>query len=193
MNKIVNLRGTSGSGKTSVAKTFLDHLPNTPLKDATGKVKGYHVDATAAGIAAPLFILGRYDTACGGCDTIATQQEAADLAVKAWSSGGHVLMEGLLASAVGIKGAIPATLEPTGAAVYAILDTPLHVCLERVKKRRDDRGETKPFNPANTEAKYKQVHRAKVLLENEKCDVRMIDHTNAFKEVLAIYREAETV
>jgi hypothetical protein len=65
------------------------------------------------------------------------------------------------------------------------------VCIERVKKRRDDRGETKPFNPANTEAKYKQVHRAKVLLENEKCDVRMIDHTNAFKEVLAIYREAE--
>lgn len=191
MAKIVNIRGTSGSGKSTVARAFLDNYPRQELKDADGKIKGYRVDLTSEGLNNPLFILGRYTTACGGLDTINTQQEAADLAVKAWSSGGHVLMEGLLTSAAGPKGAVPITLKPTGSAIYAVLDTPLDTCLERVMKRREARGDTRPFNPTNTEAKYSQVFSAATLLHNDGDKVITLDHQNAFKQVLNIYLEDE--
>ena len=190
MNKIINLRGTSGSGKSTVARTFLDHLPHEPLSDSTGKVKGYKVNATAAGLTQPLFIVGRYESACGGGDTLRSEEEASELCAKAQLSG-HVLFERMLTSGSGPKGQFASTFLGTGKITYAVLDTPLDVCLERVMARRVERGDDRPFNSENTRNKHVQAHRAAEKLKDAGEDVRLIDHTNAFKEVLGIYKEAE--
>lgn len=192
MTKIVNLRGTSGSGKSSVAFEMLRQFPHQELKGADGKVKGYSIDASSYGISAPIYLLGKYTTACGGCDQIPTQQEAADRAYKAWNSGGHVLMEGLLASAAGLNGAVTKTITQTGEAVFAILDTPLDVCIERVKKRREARGDERPFNTKNTNDKYTQTHSTAKSLKDAGLDVRYINHVNSFKEVMDIFLQSET-
>lgn len=190
MNKIVNIRGTSGSGKSTIARTFLDHLPHEPLPDSTGKVKGYKVDATAAGLAQPLFIVGRYESACGGGDTLRNEEEAAHLCATAQEQG-HVLLERMLTSGSGPKGLFASTFLGTGKITYAVLDTPLDVCLERVMARRTERGDERPFNSENTKNKHVQTHRAAQKLKDVGEDVRLIDHTDAFKAVLGIYKEAE--
>lgn len=189
--KIVNLRGTSGSGKSTVAFTMMKNLPTEPLNGSDGKVKGYRVDASSEGIEAPIYIIGKYTTACGGLDTVNTQLDAAERSVKAWELGGHVLCEGLLCSAAGPKGALTIGIHATGEAVFAILDTPVEVCLDRVRARRLARGDERPLNEKNTRDKYTQTHSTAKALHALDYDVRAIDHTNAYQEVLEIFRSAE--
>ncbi len=191
--KIVNLRGTSGSGKSTVAFTLLKNFPHEKLTHKEdGKVRGYRVDASSAGLKAPVYLIGRYETACGGLDNVPTQAIAAELSVKAHTSGGHVLCEGLLCSAAGPKGALTIGLQETGNAVFAVLDTPVEVCLDRVRARRLARGDERPLNEKNTRDKWTQTHStAKALRAAGGYDVRDIDHTNAYEEVLNIFREAE--
>lgn len=187
-NIICSLRGTSGSGKSTVAFTFLKNHPNEELKGSDGKVKGYRIDA---GLKYPIYLLGKYTTACGGCDQIPEQQMAADRAIEAWKTGGHVLMEGLLASAAGPKGAVTKTIQETGAARFLIMDTPLDVCIERVKARRLARGDEREFNPKNTNDKWTQTMSTAKTLAGLGYDVRYIDHTHAYEDVMAIFQGAE--
>lgn len=185
---IICLRGTSGSGKSTVAFTMLKNFPHDKITDKNGKVMGYKVDA---GLSRPIYLVGKYETKCGGCDTIATQQEAADRAVYFHELGGHVLMEGLLMSAAGPKGAVTATIEATRAAVFAILDTPIDVCLDRVRQRRLARGDERPLNETNTRDKHKQTMQTAKALKELGYDVRAIDHTRAYDDVMEILKESK--
>lgn len=188
--KIVSLRGTSGSGKSTVAFTLFEKCPREEIIGGDGKIKGYVVNAKSEGIQHPVYVVGKYTTQCGGCDQIPTQQEAADRAVH-YNQNGHVLMEGLLASAAGPAGAVTKTIQETGQAVFAIMDTPVQVCLDRVLARRKARGDDRPFNPKNTRDKWTQVHSTAKSLFNLGYDVRAIDNTNAYEEVMEIFRSAE--
>ena len=100
-------------------------------------------------------------------------------------------MEGLLASAAGPAGAVTMTIQETGAACYAILDTPLETCIERVKARRAARGDERPFNPKNTQDKWTQTMSTAKALHKLGYDVRAIDHTKAYDDVMEIFRSAE--
>ena len=62
MNIILSLCGTSGSGKTTVARTFITDYPTKPLPDPDRPKKhwGYQVDLTSEGIRAPLYVIGSY-------------------------------------------------------------------------------------------------------------------------------------
>jgi cytidylate kinase len=193
MKTIVSLRGTSGSGKTTVARKFLTDYPCKALPDPNKPKKhwGYEVDLSKEGLNEKLYVLGSYQTTCGGTDSIPTQKEIAERALTAHDRG-HVLIEGLLLSKVGPGAITTQMLKPTGAYVAAMLDTPLRVCLDRVQKRRDERGETKEFNPQNTISAHKSTYDACVNLHNDG-GVRIItiDHTDAFNETLDIFKRAE--
>ena len=187
--KIVSLRGTSGSGKSTVAFKIFEKYPRQEIVGADGKIQGYKVDARPE-VKHPIYILGKYTTACGGCDQIPTQQEAADRAVH-YHRDGHVLMEGLLASAAGPAGAVTMTIQDTGEAVFAILDTPVDLCIERVKARRLARGDERPLNEKNTRDKWQQTRSTASALFKLGYDVRPIDHTKAFEDVMDIFVGAE--
>ena len=190
-NVIVNIRGTSGSGKSTIAFEFLKRFPHEELTGKDGKIKGYRLDTSSAGLEYDLFILGKYTTVCGGLDGCPTQAEAGELATKAHALGGHVLAEGLLASAAGPAGALTIAIQNTGCARFLILDTPLETCLDRVRARRAARGDERPFNEKNTRDKYTQTHSTAKTLSNLGYDVRYIDHTRAFEDVMNIFLEAE--
>ena len=186
--KIVSLRGTSGSGKTTVAFTFLKNYEYEEIVNDKGKTVGYKI--SVPDLKNPIYLIGPYKTACSGCDQIPTQQEAADRAVH-YHQSGHVLMEGLLASAAGPAGAVTKTIQETGEAVFAIMDTPVELCLERVQARRTARGDERPFNPKNTKDKHTQTMSTAKALHTLGYDVRPIDHTQAFEDVMEIFRSAE--
>ena len=185
---IISLRGTSGSGKSTIVFTMLKQFPHREIKNGKGKIMGYEIDA---GLDKSIYALGSYHTACGGCDGIGTQQEAADRAIYFHECGGHVIMEGLLMSAGGPTAAVTATLHETGEDVYAILDTPLSVCLDRVRARRLARGDERPLNTANTEMKWKQTMQTAKTLAGLGYDVRVVDHGRAFEDVMDILRSAQ--
>jgi len=192
MKIILSLRGTSGSGKTTVARKFLTDFPcKTLTVEGMRKHWGYEVDLSGQGLKAPLYVIGSYENTCGGTDGINTQEEIAERALSAFSRG-HVLLEGLLLSKVGPKAITTTMLRPTQAYVAAYIDTPLEECLRRVERRRLDRGDDRPFNPENTISAFKSTLAACTNLhEMGGVKVITVDHTNAFQETLNIFIRAE--
>lgn len=184
---IITLRGTSGSGKSTVAFTLLKNFPSEKVMDGK-KILGYRVDA---GLSKPIYLVGKYETACGGTDAINTQKESCDRAIRWHEAGGHVILEGLLLSGGGPKAEVTARVTETGDYRHAFLDTPLEVCIERVKKRREAAGNEKPLNTANTEMKWGQCVSTYKTLKREGYKVALIDHTRAYDHVMEILREAE--
>jgi len=193
MNIILCLRGTSGSGKTTIARTFIEKYPHNPIVSAGKKIWGYEINLSSEKISSPLYVIGSYETTCGGCDGINTQKEIADRALEARGYGGHVLIEGLLLAHAGPKAITTTMLKETNSYVLGYVDTPLDVCLDRVQKRRIARGDLRPFNPDNTISKHTGAHRTCINMHNIGVPVRTIDHTDAFNKTLEIYRDYDAM
>lgn len=190
-HQIVNIRGCNGSGKTTIVRRFLERLPNEKLGGKPTRPAGYQVDASAWGISAPVFVVGSYENTCGGADGINTQEEIADRVVKALPLG-HVLVEGLLMSKSSDKGHVAPILRENGA-VFAFLDTPWDVCLDRVLKRREAAGNEKLFDPDKTmRTAYEQCHRSyELLTEAGGYDVRWLDWQDPVTAVISYLKDAE--
>ena len=186
---ILRIAGTFGSGKTTAMRGFFNY-PHTVLMGGK-KIAGYQVDASSAGIMQPVFVVGKYDNTCGGTDAIKTQAEIAEKILKAHPHG-HVLYEGALVSASGLAGQVTQAIHPTGCDVYAFLDTPQDLCVERVKGRRLAAGNEKEFDPKNLIDKFESVVNCyKNLRKEGTFDVRLIDHTNPHPQLVEIIKEYE--
>lgn len=180
---IITLRATSGGGKSTIVFTLLDKFPHEEIKNEKGKVVGYKVEA---GLNKPIYIVGPYRTKCGGTDALPKQQLIADMAIQYHNLGGHVIMEGLLLSGGGPKAEVTVRVTETGDYCHAFLDTPLEVCLDRVRARRAAKGNDKPLNTANTEMKFDQCVSTFKTLRAEGYKVALIDHTRSYEQVMEI-------
>jgi hypothetical protein len=77
-----------------------------------------------------------------------------------YGARGHVIFEGILISTC--WGVIGEALDRRGAdAAVSFLDTPLELCIERVKARRRERGDTRTFLPELLTQKYHTIARLK--------------------------------
>lgn len=187
---ILRVAGTFGSGKTTAVRTFLNSYPCETIIGAK-KILGYRLDLNEAGVKAPVYVVGKYDNTCGGTDAISTQAEIADKVIKAHALG-HVIYEGALVSSSGLSGQVTQAVHGTGCDVYAFLDTPQELCIERVKARRLAAGNTKEFDPKNLIDKFISVARCYQNLRNEgSYDVRLIDHNEPHSALLSIIQEYE--
>lgn len=189
-HQIVNVRGPSGSGKTTVARRFLQ-LPHEVLKGADGKIKGYCINAFSEGLQVPIYLVGSYANTCGGLDGIKTQEEIAERIVKAQQFG-HVLAEGLLTSKSSHGGHVAPILREHGA-VFAFLDTPYQVCLERVLARRAEAGNTKEFDPTKSLISgYECCKRSAELLTLQGgYNVHYLPYQDPYPRVLNYFLQAE--
>lgn len=189
---IVKLHGTSGSGKSSVARDLMEWCTPEPIRGnvlKTDRPEAYKLNIVH--LSAPLYILGPYETACGGLDALGSADDHIRLLLE-YGPQGHVFYEGLLQS--GFYGRIGVASERFGDAhIFAFLDTPLNTCLQRVMARRTARGTTTEFNPTNTVDKYHAIRRLKSRLEaGDKCPVRktaMIDHRLADEQVMRLFHD----
>lgn len=152
---VINVRGTSGSGKTTVMREIMSQSTSTQpiILDGQKKPDAYLLNIPSVQHA--VFLVGSYENVCGGCDAIATQDEIC-ARVRNYSKDGHVLFEGLLMSHVFSRyAALDRELAARGVpSIWAFLDTPLELCLARVNDRRVARGQLEPVNPVNTSDKW---------------------------------------
>lgn len=186
---IVKLHGTSGSGKTTVARELMQGGHVVPvLNPANRKVESYIL--TRPELKGIIAILGPYTATCGGLDSISNVNTHIEL-LMSWGQAGHVFYEGLLGSEY--YGRIGAASEQFGDRhLFAFLDTPIDLCVERVKARRLAKGNTKPLNEDNTRGRVAKIERLRYRLENEfHRPTVTIDHERAAEQVLELYIKAE--
>lgn len=155
MFTVIKLGGVNGSGKTSVARSVMDEMDNLQecgvllpsdkrTKVYLGRVDGY-----------PVVVLGKYDTACGGMDTIGDKHDRQWL-IETYAkknSDNIILAEGLITGKT--YGALGRLSEAhvdakVGRWLYAFMDTPFDVAVERVLARRQAAGNAAPFDPERT-------------------------------------------
>jgi len=179
---IVSIRGTHGSGKSTIVTKIMAKYKATPL-GAGKRPDGY---AMALPTGEHLFVVGPYHTACGGCDAV---QPYSDILprIEEYAKTGHVLFEGALVSSS--YGTIGAALNGCPGATFAFLDTPLDECLRRIAARRAAKGNFEPLNPKNTAVKHENVYRTKDQMRRLGSAVRIvdIDHREPVKGVLRLF------
>lgn len=158
---IINVRGTSGSGKTYAVRQLMEHLE--PCGEVYGTGDMFPESKVLAHVffheLQPVFVIGDYSSSeCGGCDKIRTQNKVCAL-IRHFSQFGHVIFEGMiLSNNYSRYVTLAEELEGYGEKfAFMYLTTPIEVCLEQVRERRLAAGNTDPLDPTNTVRKHDQV------------------------------------
>ena len=162
---IIQIRGTSGSGKSTVMRTVMNLLGGFPAVLRPVFVEGRKKPLYYSG--AGVSVLGHYESPCGGCDTIHGYEALLSL-TRERAAAGHVLMEGLLLS----EDSKNTLTLPADTLRVIFLNTGLETCLERIRGRRAARGNDKPLNVDNTANRVRTIARARTKLEAAGVDCR---------------------
>lgn len=174
---ILQIRGTSGSGKTTAMREIIGGLDLVPIiEEGRRKPIGYYSGSVC--------ILGHYESTCGGCDNVGSARSVFDLIQRVQSLSPNnvdlVLCEGLLLSQ-DVKWTTE--LKEIGHDVRVLfLNTDTDKCIEQVKQRRLDAGNDKPLNTHNTIKRVKLIERARTRLRQNGVYCRVL----SFKQVVKI-------
>lgn len=174
---IIQIRGTSGSGKSTVVRKIMETFDFTPVFTDGRKQPLYYV-------ADRLLILGHYESPCGGCDTIGSARKVFELTQKLLDSGATIVQEGLLLS----EDTKWSSQLPDLRVLF--LTTPVDECLSRIVSRRAKVGNEKPLNPSNTTNRVAVIERARVKLSNLGIECRRASSEQAPGIVLKWIRQA---
>lgn len=157
---IINIRGTSGSGKSHLIREVMKLYPMKSAYKIEGRKQpiGYLLSRPDG---RRLNVIGHYETACGGCDTITKMDDIFNYVRMGAAAGNDVIFEGLLISAdVNRTHALMKEFQfpkPDDMHVIA-LDTPLDVCIDSINQRRWTKDPTKPpVATKNTTSKHRGV------------------------------------
>lgn len=193
---IINIRGISGSGKSTLARKIMglydSRLPMKEKQPSTRKAPiGYLCSKLGA---THLGVIGHYESACGGADTIHGYDILYPLIFEAAKPGNHVLYEGLLISGdvkntqtlVSNLSQLPGTVMRNVA-----LRVPLEECMESVTQRRIRAWEAKgskgdrpgPMPLVRAQGKQSQLESAVRRLNAAGIPVEWADREEAFELV----------
>lgn len=187
----INLRGTGGSGKSTVVRRVMALYKAKIPYDAFARKRpmGYQLGHEGSGIVS-LFVPGHYETACGGCDTIKTVDEVYKMVNSAVDEGLDVLYEGIMVQD-DVRRAVELDkrLRANGSQLIVIgLITPLVDCLAAIRARREERGDTKPLNPKNTTGRFNSQKNIQARLKDAGVTVERLDREAAFLRCCALLR-----
>lgn len=196
---IFTIKGTSGSGKTSLVRNIMDLYDSKSRYMIPNRKQplGY-ICSRSNGQGKSLAVIGHYETACGGCDTINKVEHIFQLVKESRQQGFNVLYEGLLVAADVVRTAEIAKLWPEEMHVIA-LNTPLEVCLDSINDRRLENWKRKaeiatqlnkpvpanpgPVNPKNTISKFKGVQLCMQRLADQGVNTHWFNRDEAFNFV----------
>lgn len=175
---IIQVRGTSGSGKSTVVKAVMDsfELGFTPVHREGRKQPLYYSRGKLA-------VLGHYETACGGCDTIGSARQVFELIGELQEKYPIILCEGLLLSED-----VKWSSQLDGLRVI-YLTTEAERCVKQIQDRRLQVGNHKPFNPTNTLNRVDVIERSRTKLIHVGKVCRRTSPDQAVKLILAWLKE----
>jgi len=183
--RIVKIHGCSGAGKTTVVRKIMKMADFTRLP-ALGKPEAYMSNSLSKD---PVYVLGSYENTCGGMDVVGDSAKVIKL-LDHYSQKGHIIFEGLLQSTYyGKLGEHSKAWDRDY--IYAFLDTPIELCLERVVARRAASNRNNKFNPELTREKHETIDALKrKLLATTSHHVLILKHDdNPAQQVLDILNE----
>lgn len=143
---IVKIHGTHGSGKSTLVRELMKRWRFGELQDNHYEAPLLYGQPLARRFERAV-VLGPYRTACGGMDAVGANDTRLAL-VRAWKDRPEaiVFFEGVLASTT--YGGLGEMSERSRVKwVYLFLDTPAEECVRRVRERRHQRGDLRPFDP----------------------------------------------
>lgn len=152
---IIQIRGTSGSGKSWTMKSLLGKLgPFTEHFIKKRKQPLFYYNKSG------VVILGHYASPCGGCDTIGSAAAVATL-IKELEEGVYtiiptvIICEGLLLS----EDSKWTSQMKDVRIIY--LTTPVDQCVTQIIQRRAAVGNEKPLNESNTRKRVSVIERSR--------------------------------
>jgi hypothetical protein len=171
---IVNVRGTHGSGKSTIAKAVMSHYPSREPIFYPGRKQpwGYVCRSETVGVP-DLWVPGHYEIPCGGCDTIGSVEDAYDSIRKHAIKGQNVFFEGILAQHYARLKVID--LHNTFPLVIFILEIADQECLDAVNVRRAERGKDNLTNSDTIFREARNVRSAAKALKMAGVDVRYLN------------------
>ena len=180
---IINIRGTSGSGKSTLVRKIMDRYKVKNPYHISGRKQpiGYVLSEPKDGTSKSLAIVGHYETACGGCDTIGSMDQIFGLVKESHAAGYNVIFEGLLISADHKRNLELHTLG-LPLVVISLQKIDLETCLASVNERRMARLGPEKFTPVkekNTASKHKGVIKSSANLERDGVRVIRCDRDEA--------------
>lgn len=141
---IINIRGGSGSGKSTVMREIMKHYSLVSAHYVEGRKQPLWYDLVLPDEDKPsLRILGHYESPCGGCDTISKNPTDPNekamafihrLVREADDAGLNVLYEGVILTT--ILGELPQMHSEGRAIVVINLTSDLETCLVGISARR---------------------------------------------------------
>jgi adenylate kinase family enzyme len=167
---IVNVRGTSGSGKSMLVRTVRDQYPFTTPYHISGRkqpIRYLHEKANHRS----LTVIGHYETACGGCDTVSGMDYIYELIHDAVGRDEDVIFEGLIVAS-DVKRCI--NLMEISQLLVIELNTPLEECVAGIQSRRDERGDDRILNPKNTISKMRAIEKQRSKWRAAGVDFRLL-------------------
>ena len=182
---IINIRGTSGSGKSHLVREVMKLYSRKSRIMAKTEMKrkqplGYLLQRDDR---KALVVIGHYETPCGGCDTIQKMDEIFDMMEKAEGVLIDVIYEGLLLAA-DVKRAV--RLHSSGKKLHVIgLDTDINTCIDSINGRRRERMGDKytPVATKNTISKHRGVVLSMEKLAKEGIPCEWHNRESAFSRV----------
>lgn len=187
---LLSIRGTNGSGKSTLAKRLISENPSSLHYGVLGPRRPEATRLNIRGVTKPVYVLGPYHVASGGCDQIQPYDLILEL-LERYAAKGHVVFEGVIVSSS--YGRVGRLMEKWGQeAVMAFLNTSLEQCIENVKKRRGAKGDNREFNPKNLTSKYNQIldSREKIRAAGT-LRVVELELDTAYNQILSLLKEAK--
>lgn len=185
---IVQISGTGGSGKTTIARQVHEHYPIKEPINVEGAKRpiGYTMRRPEG---KNLFVPGHYETPCGGADTLSKYPKYLDfiyeLINEAAKQDQDILYEGLLVeSDTNRCGQLHKDGFPL---VVLVLDTPVEVCIQDTYKRRHARGNFKPMKEKNTISRWRHCRNRMRRLQEMGVDCRYVSRVQAYVECINLF------
>jgi len=182
--KVLDIRGTHGSGKSYIPIKLLEMYDHVEWRghpftyDGPEGTLGYYIKALN------LTIIGKYATACGGCDGIKTQAEIRERVAIA-SRTSNVLLEGILVAHT--FGPWEEYSRPWGDTWnFCFLNTPLLRCVDNVNSRRALAGKEPLADPKNIVRDHGRIWALKPKFEEAGRNTRWLNHETSVTDLLAV-------
>lgn len=178
---IVNLRGTSGSGKSTIVREVMEAFQTRVARHCEGRKQpvGYELYDK---VFPKLYVPGHYESPCGGCDTLSFpgSQDRIWEWIRSYHDGGYnVLFEGVIIGDDN-KRTIQAHRD-TLPLLLIELTTSLADCLAGIQARRNVRGDTRPLNPDNTAKRMPGISNRMLKFKRMGMDVRCLTRGDALE------------